>query len=367
VVSCFYADFLTEVSLVRWFVLFRKQAISLPRPGVVSFGLVTLLLWFYPPASSGQENPQQPTVPRISGVFVKPVPGVPFSATVEVVSRQKLPDGSVFVLKTMNHIARDSAGRTHNESRRLVSDLYKQEPLLTEIHVYDPATGLMTHLDPFAFIARQTRMHAPPVASVKSVPDPNPNAIGSPVKQVDDLGTRVFNNLTLHGTRQSRDAADFDEYWYSPDFSIYVNHRHQDPVWEQTINITEFNPREPDPSNFAIPAGYKVVEVAETLPGPDASGIYHVGNGVLPPQIIYGPDPKYTSQASAAKYSGVSVVALIVDAQGRPQNVRILRHLKMGLDEQTLAAIAQYKFKPATLEGKPVPVEINIEVKFKIY
>jgi TonB family protein len=357
VVSCFCADFLTEVSLVLRFV-------HLNRASVFYFGLITILLWFCLPVSFGQEKL---TVPRISGVFVKPVPGVPFSATVEVVSRQKLSDGSVFTLKTMNHIARDSAGRTHNESRRLVSDLYKQEPLLTEIHIYDPATGLSTHLDPFAFIARQTTMHAPPVANVKSVPDPNPNVPGSPVKQVDDLGTRIFKGLTLHGTRQSRDAADFDEYWYSPDFSIFMSHRHQDAVWEQTINITEFNPQEPDPSDFAIPAGYKTVDAAEMLPEPDASGIYHVGNGVLPPQMTYAPDAKFTDEARAARYGGVAVVSLIVDAQGNPQNLHILRHLKMGLDEEALKAIAQYKFRPATLQGKPVPVEVNIEVKFRIY
>jgi hypothetical protein len=54
-------------------------------------------------------------------------------------------------------------------------------------------------------------MHAPPVANARSVPDPNPNVPGSPVKQVDDLGTRDFKNLTLRGTRQSRDATDFDD------------------------------------------------------------------------------------------------------------------------------------------------------------
>jgi TonB family protein len=350
---------------VRRFFLFRKPALN--RASVSYFGLVTILLWFCTPVSSAQENPRQLTVPRISGVYIKPVPGAPFSATVEVVSRQKLSDGSVFMLKTMNHISRDSAGRTHNESRRLVSDLYKQEPLLTEIHIYDPSTGLITHLDPFAFIAKQTRMHAPPGPLARSVPDPNPNVLGSPVKHVDDLGTRAFQNLTLHGTRQSRDGGDSDEYWYSPDFSIFMSHRHQDPVWEQTINITEFSPREPDPSDFAIPAGYKIVDVAETLPGPDASGIYHVGNGVLPPQIIYAPDPKFTDEAAAARYSGVAGVSLIVDAQGNPQNVHMMNHLKMGLDEQALAAVKQYKFKPATFEGKPVPVEVNIAVKFRIY
>jgi hypothetical protein len=123
-VSCFNADFLSEVPLVRRFAekRFRKTALYLNRASVFYFALVTILLWFCLPVSSGQENPNLLTVPRISGVFVKSVPGAPFSGTVEIVSRQKLPDGSVFMLKTINYIARDSLGRTHNEVRRLVSD-----------------------------------------------------------------------------------------------------------------------------------------------------------------------------------------------------------------------------------------------------
>jgi TonB family protein len=146
-----------------------------------------------------------------------------------------------------------------------------------------------------------------------------------------------------------------------------MSRRHQDAVWEQTVNITEFNRQEPDASNFAIPAGYKIVEVAETLPVPDASGIFHVRNGALAPQVIYAPAPQFSPQARKAKYGGVATVSLIVDAQGNPQNVHMINHLKMGLDEETLAVVTQYKFKPATLQGKPVPVEVNIEVNFKIY
>jgi TonB family protein len=92
-----------------------------------------------------------------------------------------------------------------------------------------------------------------------------------------------------------------------------------------------------------------------------------VGNGVLPPQLLYTKTPEFSPQARKAKYGGIATVSLIIDAQGNPQNVHIIRHLKMGLDEEALAAVSQYKFKPATLQGTPVPVEVNIEVNFKIY
>jgi protein TonB len=39
----------------------------------------------------------------------------------------------------------------------------------------------------------------------------------------------------------------------------------------------------------------------------------------------------------------------------------------MGLDKKAVDAVKQYRFKPATLQGKAVPVEVNIEVTFGIY
>ena len=101
--------------------------------------------------------------------------------------------------------------------------------------------------------------------------------------------------------------------------------------------------------------------------GNTGGGLYHVGGGVLAPQLIYGPDPEFSDEARKAKYQGVVVVNLIVDANGNPQRVRVIRPLGMGLDEKAVEAVRQYKFKPAMLQGKAVPVEINIEVNFHIY
>jgi TonB family protein len=96
-------------------------------------------------------------------------------------------------------------------------------------------------------------------------------------------------------------------------------------------------------------------------------GLYHVGGGVSAPQLIFAPDPEFSDEARRAKYQGVCVVSLIVDAQGNPQRVQVVRHLGMGLDEKAVVAVKQYRFKPATMQGKPVPVEVNIEVNFRIY
>jgi len=96
-------------------------------------------------------------------------------------------------------------------------------------------------------------------------------------------------------------------------------------------------------------------------------GLMHPGGGGSNPVLVFAPDPEFSDEARRAKYQGVCVVGLIVDAQGNPQRVRVVRPLGMGLDEKAIEAVRQYKFKPAMYQGHPVAVEIDIEVNFRIY
>jgi TonB family protein len=61
------------------------------------------------------------------------------------------------------------------------------------------------------------------------------------------------------------------------------------------------------------------------------------------------------------------VLSLIVDAQGMPQNVRVVRPLDYGLSGNAIDAVKKYRFKPAMIKGMPLPVMINIEVNFRLY
>ncbi|HEY0795834.1 MAG TPA: energy transducer TonB [Acidisarcina sp.] len=97
-------------------------------------------------------------------------------------------------------------------------------------------------------------------------------------------------------------------------------------------------------------------------------GHYRAGvGGVSAPQVIYSVEPEFSDEARRAKYEGICNVTLIVDAQGNPQDVRVPQHLGMGLDEEAIKAVKQYKFKPAMYQGHPVPVPISVEVNFRIY
>ncbi len=96
-------------------------------------------------------------------------------------------------------------------------------------------------------------------------------------------------------------------------------------------------------------------------------GVRRIGGGVSAPQLIFQVEPEFSEEARKAKVAGNVLVTLIVDAAGHPQRVRVLRGIGMGLDEKAVEAVRQYRFKPAMEGGKPVPVEVNIDVNFQIF
>jgi TonB family protein len=64
--------------------------------------------------------------------------------------------------------------------------------------------------------------------------------------------------------------------------------------------------------------------------------------------------------------SGVAVVGLVVGVDGLPEYVHIVRSAGKTVDKEALIEVRKYRFKPAMLQGKPVPVEIVIEVKLQM-
>ena len=96
-------------------------------------------------------------------------------------------------------------------------------------------------------------------------------------------------------------------------------------------------------------------------------GLMNVGGGVSAPQVIYSPDPQFTAEARQANFQGIVGIQLIVDSQGNPQDVRVARHLGMGLDERAVEAVRQYRFKPAVYQGRPVSVQMIIDVDFRLH
>lgn len=102
--------------------------------------------------------------------------------------------------------------------------------------------------------------------------------------------------------------------------------------------------------------------------GGAGGGVYHVGGGISAPVPLNSVEAEFSDEARRAKYQGVCLIQMIVDAHGMPQDPHVIRALGMGLDEKALEAVRKYRFKPAMKDGHiPVPVMITVEVNFRLY
>lgn len=95
-------------------------------------------------------------------------------------------------------------------------------------------------------------------------------------------------------------------------------------------------------------------------------GVMHIGGSVQPPSLVYKIDPEFSEEARKAKFSGDVQIYLWVDEHGNPSHVQVVRGVGMGLDEKAVEAVRQYRFKPATQNGKPVKVDLYVNVNFTI-
>ena len=101
--------------------------------------------------------------------------------------------------------------------------------------------------------------------------------------------------------------------------------------------------------------------------GNTGGGPRRIGGGVSAPVLLYSVEPEFSEEARKAKVAGNVLVNIWVDEKGVPVRARVLKGVGMGLDEKAMAAVKQYRFKPAMEGGKPVMVEMNVEVTFQIF
>jgi TonB family protein len=95
-------------------------------------------------------------------------------------------------------------------------------------------------------------------------------------------------------------------------------------------------------------------------------GVFRVGGGVSAPSIVYRVEPTYSEEARKAKYQGVVVLSAIVRKDGTIEILKVVRGLGLGLDENAIQALKQWRFRPGMKNGVPVDVALNIEVNFSL-
>jgi len=94
--------------------------------------------------------------------------------------------------------------------------------------------------------------------------------------------------------------------------------------------------------------------------------VYRVGNDVLAPRILQKSDPGYTDEARIAKLAGSVLLSLVIDEQGVPRDIRVIKSVGLGLDESAVSTVSQWRFAPGTRDNQPVRVASTIETTFRL-
>lgn len=90
--------------------------------------------------------------------------------------------------------------------------------------------------------------------------------------------------------------------------------------------------------------------------------------GVTLPKVTHKVNPQYTPEALKARIQGSMQTSVVVGTDGTPGDVRVTESLdtQYGLDDQAVAALKEWRFEPGQKDGKPVPVRLEIEVRFSL-
>ncbi|MGO9256927.1 MAG: TonB family protein [Bryobacteraceae bacterium] len=186
---------------------------------------------------------------------------------------------------------------------------------------------------------------------------------------IEGLGARDFA-LTEDGARQDIGILEFQKLEPAPQArkSYYIlgyythnpkadgNFRHI-AITCKADNIAKLDYRL---GYYARPNAFGVGDAARG--GADGSAVLDI----KPPVLLHKFEAAYSEEARKAKYQGTAVLLVEIDASGQVASLRVLRSLGLGLDEKAVDAVRQWKFAPGIKDGKPVSVQAEVEVNFRL-
>jgi hypothetical protein len=205
-----------------------------------SFALLpgSLLLIIAPTFAQAPPERQRPpdggTREVLVSILIPSIPNAPFSATLSTESVRMLADGGRITLVNHRAIARDGAGRIFQERRLLVPPDGEHESVITQTEISDPVAHELYICKPDEHVC-QVESYSPPLfAGTPSAVKPTEG------RSREDLGKQFIAGLEAEGTRETTvvepgvigndsELRIIREYWYSPQLSINLSSKLQDP------------------------------------------------------------------------------------------------------------------------------------------
>ena len=149
------------------------------------------------------------------------------------------------------------------------------------------------------------------------------------------------------------------------------------PKQAKRIPVPDPTPEDPEPIEMTeqpLPEldvelaeiGADVFGIPDGPPGPVGPAPMEISGNVMPPTKIHAPQPRYTEEARRARIQGVVVLQAVIEDDGTVRKVDVLKGLNLGLTESAVETVKEWTFEPATLEGEPVPVFLNLVINFSL-
>ncbi len=141
------------------------------------------------------------------------------------------------------------------------------------------------------------------------------------------------------------------------------------------IPMPDPTPDDPEPIPREAPVEVPLIDAPEigdlldvppAPPGAGKPGPMYIEGNVQPPKKVHAPQPHYTEEARKARVQGVVILQAIVDSLGNVTNVKVVKGLPEGLEESAVQTVSNWRYEPATLEGKPVSVYMNLTISFSL-
>jgi len=135
------------------------------------------------------------------------------------------------------------------------------------------------------------------------------------------------------------------------------------PSYWKAYAAKNFTPAVPS----TTPAAAATSDPVQQAGSPSDTKPRRIGGEIKPPKLLRAKEPEFNEAARGLKYSGVVLINFWLHPDGTVSHLSLVRALGLGLDERALAAVQKYTFSPATMNDKPVLVELNVEVNFQIF
>lgn len=216
------------------------------------------------PRGRGPMGPGGPGGPGRGAGPAETVTGAPYSAVEVRTSQQVLATGGVIQRSEQTNVYRDAQGRVRRETTRKGPDGQTE----TRVTISDPVAGMVHELNAAnkTAVSRPARFPSAAQNATRRQPAARTEAnvkretlAAQSMKGMIASGTRVTHTIPAGTIGNSQALETVRETWMADDLKVPLMTRTVDPrTGTSTMELTNVNRSQPDPSLFQVPADYTV-------------------------------------------------------------------------------------------------------------